>query len=262
MKSVHIVLQCQGSIGKSFVSSMLCQYFRDYLGKTIVALDTDDVNPTLVRYKHLPVRLVKIYDGNDPDPRKLDTIAEIVEDAGNGCHIIIDNGIGTFRVFHDWLLESRIIHNWIDTGIRVLLHVMIVGGQCMSTTINGFVDLAKNFNLEVPIFVIWINDYFGNVQTLEYESFEEFTAYKEHANKIAAVIRFPDRPQPGFRLDLSRVMTARRTFANVLDNKDKWGLMTWNRMKLWWKDMCSELDDKLALLVDETGKSVSEVRCI
>ncbi|WP_458448767.1 nucleotide-binding protein, partial [Campylobacter coli] len=45
MAKIHFVLNGKGGIGKSFISSLLCQYFLDK-GESIVAIDTDPNNTT------------------------------------------------------------------------------------------------------------------------------------------------------------------------------------------------------------------------
>jgi Mrp family chromosome partitioning ATPase len=53
--AVHLVLQGKGGVGKSFVASILGQYFRER-NKNVSCVDTDPVNQTFAQYRELAVQ--------------------------------------------------------------------------------------------------------------------------------------------------------------------------------------------------------------
>ena len=50
--NLHFVLNAKGGIGKSFISSLLCQYLL-FKNESILAIDTDPNNTTLYNIKAL-----------------------------------------------------------------------------------------------------------------------------------------------------------------------------------------------------------------
>ncbi|MFK0483966.1 conjugal transfer protein TraL, partial [Campylobacter jejuni] len=55
MGKIQFVLNGKGGIGKSFISSLLCQDFLEK-GVSIVAIDTDSNNTTLLNVKALKAK--------------------------------------------------------------------------------------------------------------------------------------------------------------------------------------------------------------
>lgn len=101
--AIHLSLQGKGGVGKSFVASILAQYFAAR-GRTIRCIDTDPVNTTLFQYKALGVIHLELLRDGGIDQRGFDDLMErlLTEDAT----FVIDNGASTFIPLWNYILES------------------------------------------------------------------------------------------------------------------------------------------------------------
>ena len=81
-RKVHFVLQGKGGIGKTFVASLLAQYYRER-ARSFACLDTDPVNGSLSELQALDARHVALLNGDKIDVDPLDEMIERVrtEDA-------------------------------------------------------------------------------------------------------------------------------------------------------------------------------------
>lgn len=241
MKTIHMILQGKGGVGKSMVSSILCQYLRQNGG--IKAVDTDPVNQTLSGYKSLNVTELNIRNGDDIDPRQFDQLMELVFNADVN-NVIIDNGAATFMPLCAWMVENQTVNMWHDEGLRVLLHCIVTGGQALQDTTRGLASLAKYF--DIPIFV-WLNRYFGEIAFGDKKDFEEFGVYEKYHDKISAIIKIPLKTAATFGKDLEELFARRQTFAEAADDATL-PIMTRQRLKIWWSEMRQAID--LAGMID------------
>ena len=73
MKDIHFIVQGKGGVGKSFIASLLAQFFSK--NKQVLCFDTDPVNQTFSRYKALNVKTIDILDEhNNIDSGKFDVL--------------------------------------------------------------------------------------------------------------------------------------------------------------------------------------------
>lgn len=78
MANIHFVTNGKGGIGKSFVSSLLCQYLINK-GESVTAIDTDPNNTTLYNMKALKAKFLQLIDQDGKfDVRAFDKIIELV----------------------------------------------------------------------------------------------------------------------------------------------------------------------------------------
>ena len=75
--TVHLILQGKGGVGKSLVSSILAQYFRDKQ-KTVHCFDTDPINATLAQYAELNAEHVNVLRRGSINEKEFDSIVERV----------------------------------------------------------------------------------------------------------------------------------------------------------------------------------------
>src|SRR2546421_10629851 len=75
--AVHLVLQGKGGVGKSFVSSILAQYFRDKQ-RPVHCFDSDPVNATLAQYTELNAEHVNVLKRGSINEKEFDKIVEHV----------------------------------------------------------------------------------------------------------------------------------------------------------------------------------------
>ena len=230
MRTVHLILQGKGGVGKSLVASLLCQYLIAQ-GRNILAFDTDPVNQTLTGYKDLPVQELHLMKGDDIDRRRFDQLIEDILTAPGD--VVVDNGAASFVPLSAYLKENQTIDFLDESGIRVLIHTVCTGGQAMKETADGLVSLASHFPT-VPL-VVWLNRYFGEIAT-ETKKFEEFKVYRENQDKIAALIYIPLKSPQTFGKDLEELFSRHQTFAAALAS-DALPVMTKQRLKIFWNEV-------------------------
>ena len=235
MRTVHLILQGKGGVGKSLVASLLCQYLIAQ-GRNILAFDTDPVNQTLTGYKDLPVQELHLMKGDDIDRRRFDQLIEDILTAPGD--VVVDNGAASFVPLSAYLKENQTIDFLEESGIRVLIHTVFTGGQAMKETADGLVSLASHFPT-VPL-VVWLNRYFGEIAT-ETKKFEEFKVYRENQDKIAALIYIPLKSQQTFGKDLEELFSRHQTFAAALAS-DALPVMTKQRLKIFWNEVSQAID--------------------
>ena len=235
MKNIHMILQGKGGVGKSLISSLICQYLNQH--SEIVAIDSDPVNQTLAGYKALQAIQLEIRDGDNIDPRKFDKLMEIILDAPDDIQIVIDNGAATFMPLCAWMRENHIIEMWRDAGMRVFLHCVVTGGQAMNDTMDGLAALIDFF--DAPI-VVWLNRYFGEI-TQQDKQFEEFKIYQKNSNKIASIIRIPLKNPQTFGKDLEELFSRRQIFTEAIDDVNL-QIMTRQRLKIFWNEVRAAMD--------------------
>ena len=91
--AIHLSLQGKGGVGKSFIASVLAQYFLSR-GHRVRCIDTDPVNHTLAQYKQLPVKLLKLLRGSRIDERRFDALLDAF--LKDDVTFVVDNGAATF----------------------------------------------------------------------------------------------------------------------------------------------------------------------
>ncbi len=235
MRTVNLILQGKGGVGKSLAASLLSQYLIEQ-GREILAFDTDPVNQTLTGYKDLPVQELQLMRGDDIDRRRFDQLIEEIMAAPGD--VVVDNGAATFVPLSAYLKENQTIDFLEESGMRVLIHTVFTGGQAMKETADGLVSLASHFPA-VPL-VVWLNRYFGDIAT-ERKTFEEFRVYQENRDQIAALIHIPLKSAQTFGRDLEELFARHQTFASALAS-DSLPVMTRQRLKIWWNEVCQAID--------------------
>src|SRR3989337_2061032 len=73
--AVHFVLQGKGGVGKSFVASILGQYFRER-NMHVNCVDTDPVNQTFAQYRDLDVQPLDLLVDGGIRPKGFDGLGE------------------------------------------------------------------------------------------------------------------------------------------------------------------------------------------
>lgn len=243
--SVNIVLQGKGGVGKSFLSSMLAQYFLDYKKIKLNGADTDPVNNSFASIKRLGVAPVEILKDGAIIQSKFDAIFETIINEQKST-FVIDNGASTFVPMMKYISDNDLISLFDDLNRPVYIHTVIVGGQSQTDTLQGLMSLyellskAKNVKL-----VIWLNEFQGAVEIPN--------GYKELvSDKTAAVITIVNRNSDAFNDDLERLTKARLTNEEA-QKSNEFGLMSKNRLKKVFNEVYEQLDQ----LYDVEPKSES-----
>ncbi len=235
MRTIHLILQGKGGVGKSLAASLLCQYLIEQ-GREILAFDTDPLNQTLTGYKDLPVKELKLMNGDDIDRRRFDQLIEDILAAPGD--VVVDNGAATFVPLSSYLKENQTVDFLEEAGMRVLMHTVFTGGQAMKETADGLVSLARHFPT-VPL-VVWLNRYFGEIATAG-KQFEEFKVYRENQDQIAGLIYIPMKSPQTFGRDLEELFSRHQTFAQAAVDASL-PVMTRQRLKIFWSEVCQAID--------------------
>src|SRR5579883_3497376 len=216
--AIHLSLQGKGGVGKSFIASILAQYFVAR-GKAIRCIDTDPVNTTLFQYKALPVsRMERL----------------LTEDAT----FIVDNGASTFIPLWNYILENNAVEVLTRAGKRLFVHTVITGGQALVDTLYGFkslVDSTSDQNI-----IVWLNEYFGRIER-DGKCFEEMGAYKDSADKVLGSVHLTRRNQDTFGHDLEEVISRKLTLEEAIKD-GPFTIVSKQRLKVMQRDWFEQLD--------------------
>ena len=211
MASIHLILQGKGGVGKSMIAAFIAQY-KLGKGKLPLCLDTDPVNASFEAYKSLKVSRLSILQHEEIDPRRFDQLIEQIAKAKTD--VIIDNGASSFVPLSAYVLSNHVPTLLCDMGHQLIVHTVVTGGQALLDTLTGMTQLIRQFPADVP-FVVWLNPYWGPIE-LEGKSFEQMKAYREHKDRISAIIPLPDLKKETFGRDLSDMLQAHLTFDEAI----------------------------------------------
>jgi hypothetical protein len=241
MAKIHMILQGKGGVGKSVIAALLAQYKASKGHKTL-CIDTDPVNATFHGYSALDVQQIGLMDGNEINPRRFDTLVEII--APSEQDVIIDNGASSFVPMTHYLISNQIPALLAGMGHELVIHTVVTGGQALLDTINGFQQLAGQFPAEAS-FVVWLNPYWGPIE-YQGKPFEQLKAYLERKSRVAAIVHMPILKEETFGRDLRDMLQARLTFDEALAAASL-AIMTRQRLKIVKGQLFGHLD-KAAVL--------------
>lgn len=239
MATVNMVLQGKGGVGKSFVASLLAQYFTEYEYPT-TCIDTDPVNTTFAGYKALNADVIEIMEGDDINQRCFDKLMDRIETLpqDDSAQMVVDNGAATFVPLGSYMAENDVTDYIRDeTPHRLRLHSVVTGGQAMRDTLEGLKTILTAFP-DTPV-VLWLNPYFGNI-VRDGVPFGEFQIYKNNIHRFESVIQLPVKNQNTFGQDLTNILNQRMTFREVA-NSDL-PTMQRHRIKKYWAEIKVEMD--------------------
>lgn len=224
MNKIHLILQGKGGVGKSFVASLLAQYYGTK-SVPVTCIDTDPVNATFAGYSGIDAERISLMDGTVLNERNFDGMIEriVAEDKD----FIIDNGASSFIPLSNYLLENGVFAMLRQYKRRPVVHSVITGGQAMGDTLAGLSSTLTATTAENPV-VVWVNEFFGDV-VYEGAGFEDMAVYQDNREKIAAIIRIPRQSSSTFGKDVQLMLEKKLTFADVAKSAD-FGLMAKQRL--------------------------------
>ncbi len=151
--AVHSAQQGKGGCGKS-VSTALLGMYKISKGELPLCIDTDPLNPTFSNYEKLNVRQLNIMEGDEINQRKLDTLIQWIDEAGDR-DVIIDNGAPSFIPLSSYMISQQIPALLYEMGKQLVIHISIVGGQAHDYTVEGFKAMVEQYPSETR-FVVWL----------------------------------------------------------------------------------------------------------
>lgn len=226
-RSVHSAQQGKGGAGKSLSMAMLAMYELSK-GHEPLCIDTDPLNPTLSNYQKLNVRQLDIMEGDEINQRKLDTLIQWIDEAGDR-DVIIDNGAPSFIPLSSYFISQQIPELLYEMGKQLVIHISIVGGQAHDYTVEGFRAMVEQYPQETR-FVVWLNPYWGAVESESGVPFEDSEAYLSNKHKVDALIRLPTLRKELHGQDFAEMLESYRTFDEALEDQSL-SIMVRQRLK-------------------------------
>ncbi|HBN50983.1 MULTISPECIES: conjugal transfer protein TraL [Thalassospira] len=247
MALINITLQGKGGVGKSFINSLLMQY---YAKRQIEAqgFDTDPVNQTLAGYKAFPVKAVKLGDRDDEiNPRYFDYLIEDIVALPENAAANIDNGASTFLPLLSYLLESQVLSMLREAGHEVRLHCVLVGGQALDDTLRGLAEVLVHLP-DVAV-VVWINEFvYGRVERnrpgMEPEGFEQTALFKKNKDRYHSLVRLPELRQSTYGFDIKQMTQARLSFEEAIASPD-FKIMQKQRLRTTWGTLFNIMEEAM-----------------
>lgn len=223
-RTVHFILQGKGGVGKSFIASCIAQYLQDK-SRPFRAYDTDPVNATLSGYDAFPVERIELMDGGTVNTRHFDQMIESI--LSDEKDFVLDNGASSFIPLSFYMVENGVIEMLVESGIRVIVHTVITGGQALADTLTGLQSLAKQLPEGAEI-VVWLNEFFGQIVARD-KTFDQMKVYQENVSRITGVITIRKQTGETFGEDVKIMLDRRLTFAQVAQS-DQFGVMAKQRL--------------------------------
>lgn len=242
MSKINFVLQGKGGVGKSMVAAVLAQY-KHSKGQSPLCIDTDPVNATFAGYKSLSVKRVELLEGDEINTRRFDALVEAIAESADD--VIVDNGASSFVPLSHYLISNEVPAMLNDMGHELVVHTVVTGGQALVDTVSGFAQLAS----QVPagcLFIVWLNPYFGPVQSDDGKTFEQMKAYTANKARVSALVQLPSLKGETYGRDLGEMLQARMTFQETLDTPSV-PLMTRQRLKIVRDQIFRQLDGAAVL---------------
>ncbi len=232
MSAIHLTMQGNGGVGKTFVAAILAQYFKAHLadGQMLKIVDTDPVNATLSQYEAFEVVRLELQekDSTRINERQFDQLIEMVLNEPT-TDFVVDNGAASFVPLSNYLIENSAIDLLVEAGREVCIHPVITGGLGMDDTASGLDSLVRQMPTEVKI-VVWKNHYFGAIE-VDGKPFEELNVYKKNRGRFAAVMEIPKQSIDTFGEDIKSMLQRKMTFDQA-STSSEFGIMSRQRLKI------------------------------
>jgi hypothetical protein len=230
--TVHITLQGKGGVGKSFVSSLLAQYYIRQQSRPVHCFDTDPINATLAQYRALDAEHINVLQRGAINEKEFDTMVErLCADTGV---FIVDTGATTFVPLWNYVLDNEILGLLTKEGRQVYVHSIVAGGQALSDTLNGFDRLAKTTDQKNV--VVWLNEYFGEI-----EGFAEREVTQGNLAKLVGSVLIRERNPQTYGDDVKQMLQQRLTFDEAI-RSEKFNLVSKQRLTIVRRDIFQQID--------------------
>jgi CobQ/CobB/MinD/ParA nucleotide binding domain len=239
VRKVHFVLQGKGGVGKTFIASLLAQYYQEQ-DAPLVCLDTDPVNGSFTAIRSLAVLHINLLAGDRIDVDSVDELIErvVTEDA----HFVIDNGAASFVPLSRYMVEHDIAGLIADRGKRIVLHTILTGGSAMLDTAKALEAVIEQFPASVDL-IVWLNEFFGPVVTDAGEVFERTPLYERNRTRITGLVRLERLNPDTFGRNLRDMLARQMTFGEA-DQSSEFRIVARQRLRQIWRP----IRDQIALV--------------
>lgn len=220
---IHCVLSAKGGVGKTFVASLIAQYWIKN-GRQIHVLDMDQSNMMLARVPDLKAEQIRLLTDGKFDNTKMDAIVRRM--VATPETYLIDVGASTFQNVWHYLFDHDIFSLLKAEGRRIVIHSVVCGGPELVDTVSSFVDVCKQVSGRQV--VVWINPIRGDV-VADGRGFLESLAFTKNEDKILAVVKMP-KPDESVEVELRQLGQANKSLLNVETDADL-DFLTKHRLK-------------------------------
>ena len=235
---IHFILQGKGGIGKSFIASLLSQFFATSKRGELVNFDLDQENATFSQYKEIKASHINVMgESRVVDPKKFDALMETLLTANNKI-FVIDTGANTFSNLLAYIVENGVMDMLTSAGQKAYIHAIVGGGDTLLDTANGFNSMASSTN--TPI-ILWLNEHFGELKSTDGKAFIETKVFKTHEDALRGVILLRARNAQTYGDDIKKMNTKRLTLDQVQGSTD-FSIMEKSRIKTIGKDVFDQLN--------------------
>lgn len=238
-KSVHLILQGKGGVGKSFISAVLAQFIAK--SSEVKCYDTDPVNQTFAAFKALNVKHIPLIEKGASKiiERNFDTLVEdVLTDENENAIFVVDNGASTFVPMCNYIMENNLIQMLKDSGVEVYIHTVITGGQALRDTLDGLDSIFEKVSNDNVY--VWLNHYFG-VINIEGKSFVETAYYNKHKSQIKGLLNIEQKNADTFGIDIRNMLEQNLTF-NEVQADSGFSIMAKQRLKQTEKALFEDLE--------------------
>ena len=239
MKEVHVIAQGKGGVGKSLSATILAQYLKEKaINVPLYCFDTDPVNQTFSRFQELEPEIVKLLTAdNNINTRNFDNLIEqLIERDGVA---VVDNGAATFVPLMSYMAENQVPELLRESGVRLIVHVPMMGGQALKDCGIGLVQTARDIDAEI---VVWLNEFNGKIEDNNKKPFTDFQVYKEHKKRIIGIVEIAARNPDTFGKDVQAMISGNLTFTEA-DTSPEFTLMPRQRLRTVKRDIYRQLDE-------------------
>lgn len=225
-KTVHIVMQGKGGVGKSVVARLIAEYMIEK-DRSYAAFDADPVNQTFGALDSFGVEIVDLVKAGNVDAARFDDLIGKAMDS-EADSVIIDTGAAAFLPLLRYIEDTALPELLAENGHELFFHTVVTGGPSFDDTFEGFSRMAERFGDEASV-VAWVNSYFGEVKRGS-DPFEGMKDVKDliKQEKLSGIITIPEMSDLP-RADFSDFLKRDTPFARIKDDT-KINLMARSRL--------------------------------
>lgn len=168
-KTLNIILQGKGGVGKSLIAKILAEYFleRDCASQNA---DTDPVNKTFAKVKSLNVTPIELIKDQVVSQQMFDSMVDLIITNKNN-NFVIDNGSSCFLPLIKYINDNDFLELLEEQSINLIIHTVLAGGANEDDCLGGLVTLQQLIeNAKIKnknIISLWLNPFFGSFKSLD-----------------------------------------------------------------------------------------------
>ena len=216
-KTIHIVMQGKGGVGKSVVARLIAEYMIEK-ERSYAAFDADPVNQTFGALTGFGVEIVDLVKAGNVDAARFDGLVEKAM-ASETEAVIIDTGAAAFLPLLRYIEDTALPELLAENGHELFFHTVVTGGPSFDDTFEGFARMSERFGDDANV-IAWVNSYFGDVEN-EGTAFSDMKDVKDliKREKLAGIIMIPEMSDLP-RADFSAFLKRDTPFARIKDDTD------------------------------------------